>query len=532
MPRKDLLFRMRRAALLLATAVLALSACGRRPSEPRPEPAPAPVNVVPSKPPGWADPPSGLAATPKPPEPPKAIPQTPGTPTPPGKPVRPNILLVIGDDHGYPFYGFMGHKVVKTPVMDKLVREGALFPFCHNSSPACMASLETILVGLYPKDFSAGKTPTDYTMPKALKPAGYATYGIGKFWSGFGKRGFDDYVQKSNMLIARRTMEPIFDYIDGHLDKPFFAWYAPRLPHVPLNAPQKYRDLYPNEEKEAQGYYANISWFDEKLGELVAHLEKRKIRDRTLILYVSDNGYFLPKSKSVFGENGYRTVLFANFPGVIPPGLRYEDKLTHTIDILPTFLDYAGLPARKELEGRSLRPLLEGKKETPWRKYLFGQDTRGSSRRSPASNRYAVNPDRMKLYTERNQLFDLKSDPNEDKNLIADPNYKALVDELRRAVEGWTRREDDGAAPPPENPQEESEEESRAWNERLQRLDLELRTLQAKAPDEPERDRIQAYRDIAYDTWGCAVRDLGDIRESIRLSMEDNGFGLHNLPKP
>ena len=152
---------------------------------------------------------------------------------------------MIGDDIGFPHYGFMGHPRIETPAMDALVEWGVLFPVAYNSGGMCIPSLETILTGRYQKDFHAsrksGYGDLYLTAPIALRKAGYVSYQAGKFWSGQKATGFDQWLDNGRDKIGRDTMQPIFDFVDERLRndrKPFFVWYAPRLPHRPLSSPR------------------------------------------------------------------------------------------------------------------------------------------------------------------------------------------------------------------------------------------------------------------------------------------------------
>src|SRR5262245_42985309 len=168
---------------------------------------------------------------------------------------KPNVVLIVGDDMGWTDFGFMGHGVVKTPNLDKLARQGAVFPAGYVPTSLCRASLATLLTGQFghqhliccndpPRgvDRSAmhpfiKKAPA---LPRLLGRAGYVSLQTGKFWEGHYKNaGFSHGMTTkgrhgdAGLVIGRKTMKPIFDFIDKAGKKPFFLWYAPMMPHEP-----------------------------------------------------------------------------------------------------------------------------------------------------------------------------------------------------------------------------------------------------------------------------------------------------------
>jgi arylsulfatase A-like enzyme len=380
---------------------------------------------------------------------------------------KPNIVLIIADDIGYPHYGFMGHPRIKTPAMDSLVTNGVLFPVAYNSGGMCVPSLESILVGRYQKDFHVSKKSgygEDYlSVPIALRRAGYVSYQAGKFWSGQKNSGFDQWLNNGRDKIGRDTMQPIFDFIDERLTtdrKPWVVWYAPRLPHRPLSSPKYYEDRqlpFPYADvpdRDDAHFYGNISWLDDTIAELVDGLERRGLRENTLLLYAADNGWMLPHSKHNLTENGIRTVMWANMPGTVSAGVR-RSELAHTIDILPTLMDFAGLPIPADLQGRSLKPLLQlpdATPVTPWRDYLFGHNYASSSTHTRVSSRYVRTKDGFIYYPELGALYNLNVYPNPDLakdkksefNLVNNPQYAGLVAQLKAAVDAWAPVETSG----------------------------------------------------------------------------------------
>lgn len=311
---------------------------------------------------------------------------------------RPNIVLIIGDDHGYPDFGFMGSPYVETPQLDRLAAEGTVFTHGYNTASVCLPSLRTLLTGLYPHQFSARRRllrrlgvrrsapewiRVFVTLPRQLATRGYASFQAGKHWEGdYASAGFTDGMLKPGESLKGRSMsrwlgrkvplDPVYEFIDAHADQPFFLWFAPMLPHVPHDASEEYRQRYAERGlvPSAIGYYANITRFDDVVGELISHLEDAGLRERTLVVYLADNGWEQKpheaisrlmggsRGKGSTYEMGMRTPIIFSWPGVVPGGV-VSDALVSTVDLFPTLLDYAGAPQRSERPGRSLRPLIQ-----------------------------------------------------------------------------------------------------------------------------------------------------------------------------
>jgi arylsulfatase A-like enzyme len=322
-------------------------------------------------------------------------------------PEVPNIILIIGDDHGWPYFGFMGDEIVKTPNLDALAEEGVLFPHGYTTASICRPSLRSLLTGLHPLQWrvkrqvlrAKGRGGEGYqriqdfvTLPRRLAERGYASFQGGKYWEGsYQAGGFTDGMAQSTddatpgtwewiraragadgLDLGRTTMQPLWDFLEAHRGEPFFVWFAPKLPHTPHDPPEKYLELYRDEDlsESARRYYANITRFDDKVGEIVARLEKLGLRDETLLVYLSDNGWEQdpratnlvkqlggPQGKSSMYDLGFRTPIIFSWPGKVAGGRRRGD-LVSAVDLFTTLLDFAGLDPPPDRMGKSLRPTL------------------------------------------------------------------------------------------------------------------------------------------------------------------------------
>ncbi len=259
---------------------------------------------------------------------------------------QPNIVFLVGDDHGYPYFGFMGDENVVTPSMDALAAGGVTFSHAHVTASYCRPSLRTLITGLHPIQYvlrenriverrrvqdpnyatlddrakgwweqvekAAAMREFD-TLPKLLGEAGYVSWQGGKWWENTYRNGhftegmtegwdmaayggdsfFEELMGAEGNELVRETMEPVFDFIDRNRERPFFIWFAPSLPHVPFDAPYTYRKYYQDMDisESAKLYYANLTWWDDGVGRLLDHVESRGLMDDTLFVFISDNGW-------------------------------------------------------------------------------------------------------------------------------------------------------------------------------------------------------------------------------------------------
>ncbi|MBI5393998.1 MAG: sulfatase-like hydrolase/transferase [Verrucomicrobia bacterium] len=338
-------------------------------------------------------------------------------PAAPEGPRKPNIVLIISDDHGWTDYGFMGHPQVQTPRLDKLASESLVFRRGYVPSSLCCPSLAAIVTGLYPhqtkvccndpplpkaavkaakpgKAGKAGKAAAGRADPAFIKQAeemsrfldgqpalprelgktGYLSLQTGKWWQGhFSTAGFTHGMSAKErskggrhgdegLKIGRETMQPIYDFIEQAGDKPWFVWYAPMLPHQPHNPPQRLLDKYTPKTPSSHiaKYWAMIEWFDETCGQLLDYLDQKKLADNTLVAYVTDNGWIQqtdaapPRSDSKLSQ--YDGGL--RTPIMIRwPGRvkpRQSDTPVISIDLAPTLLRACGLQPAAAMQGVNL----------------------------------------------------------------------------------------------------------------------------------------------------------------------------------
>jgi uncharacterized sulfatase len=397
----------------------------------------------------------------------------------------PNVVLIVADDQGWGDYGFMGHAEVKTPHLDRLARSGRVFPRGYVPASLCCPSLATILTGLYPhqhkitsndppnprklrpgqfyksEDFTKGREVMNRhmeavpTLPRLLAAKGYRSLQTGKWWQGSYRRGgFTHGMTKGQrhgddgLVIGRKTMQPIYDFIAECRkdDRPFFVWYAPMMPHEPHDPPARLLEKYRGRTKSlpVARYWAMIEWFDETVGALLAYLDREKLTEDTLVLFLADNGWvqnpegrgFVRSKRSPY-DAGLRTPIVVSWPGKVKQGK--VEALASSIDLAPTVLAVAGLKPTPAMQGVNL--LDDG--ALAKRKTIFGEcfthDAVDLER--PARNlewRWVIDG-RWKLIVPRSgegsELYDLGADPDERMDLAA--KEPARVAALRKKLDAW-----------------------------------------------------------------------------------------------
>jgi uncharacterized sulfatase len=420
----------------------------------------------------------------------------------------PNVLYIISDDQSWTDYGFMGHPKIKTPHLDKLSKESVLFERGYVPTALCRPSLVTLVNGQYahkhmitgndpsPKTYSRDKEVYNQkraklisyldkfdTLPKLLGEKGYLSHQSGKWWEGnFKHGGFTHgmtrgFPQKGGrhgddgLKIGRTGLEPIEKFVDHAVTekKPFFLWYGVFLPHTPHNPPERllkpYRDL--GLPLPIAKYYAMCTWFDETCGQLIDILEKRNLRDDTIIVYVTDNGWiqnperngYAPRSKQTPYEGGIRTPIMFSWPnGNLKNGKRND--VVSSIDLFPTVLAATGARVPDGLPGLNLMDSLKEEKPVK-RKGIFGETfahdvTDVENPEASLVFRWTIEGKWKLLLTydgevnryksthprteKRPQLFNLLKDPKEEKNL-AEHNPEVVARLAAKIGKWWPVKE-------------------------------------------------------------------------------------------
>ncbi|MDI4633956.1 sulfatase-like hydrolase/transferase [Pelomonas sp. V22] len=448
----------------------------------------------------------------------------------------PNIVVILADDLGINDVtmgeGGLAALGVPTPAIDSIARDGARFDRGYAGSAVCTVSRAALLTGRYPwrfgveftptpgamarvagelyadpdrlypvqidrqaaasaKDFNdLGMPPSEMTLAKLLKPAGYHTVHIGKWHLGStpemrpNNQGFDETLfMESGLYLpekdpravnAKQDFDPIdrflwpnmrfgvsfnggtwfepdrylTDYftdeavrvIEKNKNRPFLLYLAHWGVHTPLQASKEDYDALPQIKDHRQRVYAAmVRSLDRSVGRVLQALKDQGLDDNTLVIFTSDNGapgYIgLPEVnqpyrgwKLTFFEGGLRVPYAAKWPGHIAPGQHYPAPISN-IDVLPTAVAAAGakLPTDRVIDGVNLLPFLNGTPATQPERPLFWRDGRYR----------AVQSQGWKLIVSelprKEWLFNLNEDPTERRNLIATRADK--LDALRKLLE-------------------------------------------------------------------------------------------------
>jgi arylsulfatase A-like enzyme len=305
---------------------------------------------------------------------------------------KPNVLLIISDDQGYGDFGFTGNKIVQTPVLDRLAADSAVYrnsvvaPACSPSRAAILTGRDHMQTGVWGVPPRANLRPDEARMPAFFQAAGYRTAHIGKLdcvkvgktdgdafgwdeWTGGG-----GYQQKDPMIYssaghgqeqgwtAEIWTQRAVDFIKRNQDRPWFLSLAYIIPHLPWACPESYSApfLQAGCSKELAECYGSIAHMDECIGRVLAALRATGQAERTIVVFVSDNGPAPAKGEEAVGddwkqrnvaglrgrkatvwENGIRVPLIVHWTGRIPPGGR--EAFVRAEDILPTLLELAGV---------------------------------------------------------------------------------------------------------------------------------------------------------------------------------------------
>ena len=304
---------------------------------------------------------------------------TAGAPQQPRVSSRPNILVIIADDWGYPHAGAYGDRVVKTPNFDRVAREGALFRNAFAAAPSCTPSRASLLTGRAVHQLAEGGNlwgflPSRFqAYPDLLESAGYV---VGYTRKGWGPGNFQAGGRTRNPAGPQFANFEEF-YEQAPKDKPFCFWFGTNDPHRPYDkgsgaqSGMKPEDVVvpaflpdtPEIRSDILDYYYEVERADREAGAILATLERAGQLDKTLIVWTGDNGLPFPRAKANLYDGGTHVPLAVRHPGQVKAG-RTLDEFVVLTDLAPTLLAAAGLTPLPEMTGRSLMPLLAGQHQS------------------------------------------------------------------------------------------------------------------------------------------------------------------------
>lgn len=190
-------------------------------------------------------------------------------------------------------------------------------------------------------------------------------------------------------------------------------------------------------QRYMQDYLACVQGIDDNLGGLLDYLERTGLAANTVVFYTADNGFFLGDlglyDKRFMYEPSLHVPLLVRWPGVVKAG-RTTDCLALNADLAPTFLDIAGLPIPSDMQGRSLVPLLRGQRPPDWRQAMYYRYYHDPGHHNTRAHYGLRTPTHKLIYYWKKdawELYDLIKDPNEQKNLAADPSHRKIFEHLK-----------------------------------------------------------------------------------------------------
>jgi arylsulfatase A-like enzyme len=443
---------------------------------------------------------------------------------------KPNVLLIMTDQHRMDALGAYGNQIIRTPSIDSLASGGVRFTNCWTQHPVCMPSRASIFTGRYPSAHGVRTNgiplpKSEVTLAQTLLGAGYQTFGAGKFhfiphfpygsplplmethaepYYGFrefhlGEDGRSGeqwlWIQKNHPQYHRKPDSEIpvelhnSSWVASHTidflkrsasgDAPFFAFVSFVDPHHAYNPPSPYREMYnakdmpapvvsPRERdnkppnytglydmykgwgdpaRHRAQYYGEVSLIDDSVGRILKTLDELKLRDNTLIVFLSDHGDLLGDhylyTKGPFHYRHCASVpLIVNMPGTAAAG-KVVDGIVQEIDVMPTILDLAGVPAPDGVQGRSQKNVITAAdhRDTGYESALIEYGTSGVTNPDAkvvdrtSVDLWTLRTDqwRMSYYPvlQTGELYDLDSDPEEFRNIWNATKYDAIQRRLK-----------------------------------------------------------------------------------------------------
>ncbi len=464
---------------------------------------------------------------------------------------KPNIVVIISDDHAYQMIGAYGSKMANTPNIDRIAKEGAVFNRGYVTNSICGPARAVLLTGKYShkNGFKDNETSNfdhgQQTFIKELGKNGYKTSWIGKIHLGHKLEGFTDYDilvgqghyfnpdfispigrTRAEGYVSDIVTDKALDWIDKHKEEPFCIVIGHKATHrtwmpdvqdlgkfdtktikIPstfyddyssreaaglqemsidkdmqmaydlkmfssLEAMRKdgnfsrmnpaqfdaytkyYRPIYADYLKQNLSGKALAEWkyrrymvdylntaasMDRNIGKVLDYLKENGLEDNTLVLYLSDQGFYMGEhgwfDKRWMYEESFRTPILAKWPAVIKPNTKIN-QLVSNVDLAPTFLDLAGVAIPADFQGVSLLPLLNGHPDHARKLLYYHYYENGEHAVSP---HFGISDGRYKLirYYKRVdgwEFFDLQKDNKELNNAYTNPKYKEQIAKMQKEL--------------------------------------------------------------------------------------------------
>ncbi len=413
---------------------------------------------------------------------------------------RPNIIFILTDDHRWDAMSSMGHPVIKTPNLDKLADQGILFENAYVTTSLCSPSRASFLTGQYPHRHGVvtNHTPWDNhrkTFLELLKESGYNTAFIGKWHmpgEGLPKlRGLDQFItftkeggqgiyyncpliidgvetEREGKYITEDLTDFALKFIEKDRDAPFCLYLSHKAVHFGFRPPPHLKGLYKDADLKLppesdtwitftnnhpfvgalfpmnilyRGYCETVVSVDEQVGRLMDKLKELDLLDNTLVVYAGDNGHFWGEhglyDKRLAYEESIRIPFIVRYPEMIKGPGRRAPQMILNIDLAPTILDIAGIDIPSDMQGRSLKPILQSGDVPGRSSWLYEHFPVFPI---PIPGITAVRTERFKYVEYHNdarpkELFDLKDDPKEMHNIIHTEKGRRIKEALKEEME-------------------------------------------------------------------------------------------------
>jgi arylsulfatase A-like enzyme len=466
---------------------------------------------------------------------------------------KPNILLILSDDHAKKALSCYGNTDIQTPALDRIAKEGMRFEHALTPNSFCTPSRAVVLTGKYSHKngvthLNQSFDGSQQTFPKLLQAAGYETSLFGKWHLLSRPTGFDFYcVQKMQGMVTdpivfqpehkwipwgpktRKTYRQGGRRLKGYNNdaitteaidwlkqkrntaKPFCLLLHPKPPHEPYSPPKKYEDfladvtipepttllddykgrapaiiadkMTPNRiilkskytamiakdpmlqkmsrdeltrhfyQIYIKGYYRLVKSVDENVGRVLDYLDESGLAKNTLVIYTSDQGFSLGEhgfyNKQWMYESPLHQPLLVRYPGVIQPGSVHDSMVNH-VDLAPTLLDFAGQSIPDDMQGYSLKPILQGNAKRVRDASYYHFYSHGV--RLPEMIGIRTETHKLIHYPGMEpaqwELFDLRRDPDEMNNLNANPEYAQVREQLLGKLKALVAKHEDPVSIP------------------------------------------------------------------------------------
>jgi len=404
---------------------------------------------------------------------------------------KPNVVLIVTDDQGYGDLSCHGNPVLKTPNVDKLFKESVRLQDYH-VAPTCSPTRSALLTGHWTNRTGVWHTimgrsllrENEVTIGQVFKDGGYATGMFGKWHLGDNypyrpeDRGFTEVMRHGGGGVGQTPdywdnayfdgsyfhnskPEPVegfctdvwFDYAkrfikkQSEAGKPFFAYIATNAPHGPMHSPESNSAPYAKQGVNVANFFGMITNIDENVGKLRSFIDEQGLTENTIFVFSTDNGS--SSGDKVFNagmrgrkgseyDGGHRVPFLVHWPKGGLTGGRDVLPITAHVDVLPTLIDLCAISAPKNIkfDGRSIRPLLEGKAkldDDSWPDRILVTDSQRV--KDPIKwRKSSVMTSQWRLVNGK-ELYDIKSDPGQKKNVAKD--HPKVVERLVNFYDSW-----------------------------------------------------------------------------------------------